>query len=208
MAGIFQHLGGSSADTDRGQQLKAYGDMGNLFNWQLPFAQGQGKTGTATTATGVQDLGQAGGYFRKLASGDRPTALSAIAPQTNAAIAQSDAEKAQLANMGTARGGGAIGVNQARDTDLMAKIDNMLFGAQGAGAAGEAKVGEAESGVGLGQTGQAIQGGAAAGRTAGELGQQALYSRGQSNQIHRQAVGDITSAVEDLFSSFGMDIPV
>jgi hypothetical protein len=202
VSGIFSNVGGSSAKTDRGVQLGAMQDLKNTFNWQLPFAQGEGRTGTATTAGGLRDLGEAGGYYRKLASGDRPTALQAVAPATNAAIAQSDAEKAQLANMGTARGGGAIGVNQARDTDLMAKVDNMLFGARTAGAEGEAKVGEAESGIGLGQTGQAIQGGAVAGRTAGELGQQALESRGQSEQIHQKHVNQLSQSFEDLLSGF------
>ena len=151
-------LGGSSAKTDRSNQLDAFSGLKNVYNWSLPFGQQQARTGEATTAAGVSDLGNAGGYFRKLASGDRSTALQAVAPASNAALAQSDAEKNQLANMGTARGGGAVGVNQQRDTDLMSKIDNMLFGARTSGAQGEAGVGQAESGVGLGQTGQGLQG--------------------------------------------------
>jgi hypothetical protein len=201
-------IGGSSAKRDRSEQLDAYGDLRNTFNWALPFGQQQGRTGQATTAAGVGDLGQAGGYFRKLASGDRPTALSAIAPQTNAAIAQSDAQKQQLGEMGTARGGGTSGLNQQRDTQLMSQIDNMLFGAQAGGAEGLAKVGEAESGVGLGETGQGIQAGAVAGRTAGELGQQALQSRGLSEQIHQQHVSQISGGLEDtltgVFKALGL----
>jgi hypothetical protein len=190
----FGHLGGSSAKTDRSNQLTAFSDLKNVFNWALPFGQQQARTGQATTAAGVQDLGEAGGYFGKLASGDRPTALQAVAPQTNAALAQSDAEKRQLAASGTARGGGTAGFNQQRDTNLMAQIDNMLFGARTAGAQGLAGVGQAESGVGLGETGQGIQAGHLASGTAGELGQQALYSRQVSNAMHRQAVGDYANA--------------
>ena len=208
MAGIFQHLGGNAANRDRAEQLNAYGDMRNVFNWALPFGQSQAKTGQATTAAGVGNLADAGNYYRKLASGDRATALQAIAPQTNAAIAQNDAQKRELGQMGTARGGGAVGFNQQRDSDLMAKVDNMLFGARGAGAAGEAGVGQAESGVGLGQTGQGIQSAGLASGTAQALGRQALAGRQQSNEIHRQAVNDITSAVEDIFSGFVLDIPV
>src|SRR4029077_363328 len=118
-------VGGRSAKTDRGNFLTGVGDMSNVFNWALPFGKSQGATGQATTASGVGDLGTAGGYFKKLASGDRSTALSAIAPSTNAAIAQNDTAKTQESALGTARGGGASGVNQTRDTDLMSKVDNM-----------------------------------------------------------------------------------
>jgi hypothetical protein len=201
-------LGGSSAKTDRGNFLDAQQNMKNVFNWALPFGQSQARTGQATTAQGVQDLGNAGGYFRKLASGDRPTALQAVAPQTNAALAQSDAEKRQLGEMGTARGGGAVGVNQQRDTNLMAQIDNMLFGARTAGAQGEAGVGQAEAGVGLGETGQGIQAGGLASGTAGEMGKQNLYSRELSEQIHQKHVNQIAGGLEDtltgVFKSLGI----
>jgi hypothetical protein len=200
LQGIFNNVGGSSAKTDRSNQLTSFSDLKNTFNWALPFAQQQAKTGQATTAAGVQDLGDAGGYFKKLASGDRSTALSAVAPASNAALAQSDAEKRQLGEMGTARGGGAVGVNQQRDTDLMSKIDNMLFGARTAGAQGEAGVGQAESSVGLGETGQGIQAGGLASSTAGDLGKLALYSRGQSEQIHRQHVKDLSDSFEKLLA--------
>lgn len=200
VSGIFGNVGGSSAKTDRSNQLTAFSDLKNTFNWALPFGQSQARTGQATTAQGLQNLGQAGSYYGKLASGDRPTALQAIAPQTNAALAQSDAQKRQEAEMGTARGGGTAGLNQQRDTNLMGQIDNMLFGARGAGAQGLAGVGQAESGVGLGQTGQGIQAGGLAAHAAGELGQQALYSRGQSEKIHQQHVNQLSQSFEDLLS--------
>jgi hypothetical protein len=117
-----------------------------------------------------------------------------VAPQTNAALAQSDAEKAQLANIGTARGGGAVGVNQQRDTGLMSQIDNMLFGARTAGAQGEAGVGQAQAGVGLNQTGQGIESAGLASKTAGTMGEQDLYSRQVSDKMHRQAVSDYANA--------------
>lgn len=193
-------LGGSSAKTDRGNFLGGMQDLKNVFNWALPFGQQQARTGQATTATGVSDLGNAGGYFRKLASGDRPTALEAVAPASNAALAQSDAQKRELGEMGTARGGGAIGVNQQRDTDLMAKIDNMLFGARTAGAEGEAGVGQAEAGVGLGQTGQGLEGAGLATGAASDLAKQSLYSRGLSEDIHQKHVNQISGGLEDTLT--------
>ena len=203
VAQAFGHLGGSSAKTDRGNFLDAQQNMKNVFNWALPFGQQQARTGQATTAQGVSDLGNAGGYFRKLASGDRATALQAVAPASNAALAQSDAQKSELANMGTARGGGAVGVNQQRDTNLMSQIDNMLFGARTAGAQGEAGVGQAEAGVGLGQSGQGIQAGSLASGTAEAMGRQNLYSRQVSDQMHRQAVDDYSKAFGSLMGALG-----
>jgi len=203
----FGHLGGSSAKTDRGNFLGAQQDLKNVFNWALPLGQQQARTGQATTAQGVSDLGNAGGYFRKLASGDRATALQAVAPASNAALAQSDAQKNELANMGTARGGGAVGVNQQRDTNLMSQIDNMLFGARTAGAQGEAGVGQAEAGVGLGQTGQGIQAGGLATGAASDIGKQSLYSRQVSDAMHRQAVGDYSNAFSSLMGGdLGKDL--
>jgi len=193
-------LGGSSAKTDRSNQLTAFSDLKNVYNWALPFGQQQARTGQATTAQGVQNLGQAGSYFGKLASGDRATALGAVAPQTNAALAQSDAEKRQLGEMGTARGGGATGFNQQRDTSLMSQIDNMLFGARTAGAQGEAGVGQAQAGVGLGETGQGLQGGALAAGAANDLGKQALASRELSEQIHQKHVSQIAGGLEDTLT--------
>jgi len=197
---IFSNVGGSSAKTDRSNQLTSFSDLKNVYNWALPFGQSQARTGQATTAAGTQNLGQAGSYFGKLASGDRSTALQAVAPASNAALAQSDAEKNQLANMGTARGGGAVGVNQTRDTDLMSKIDNMLFGARTAGAQGEAQVGQAQAGVGLGETGQGIQSAGLASSTAGDLGKLALYSRGQSEEIHQKHVNQLSDAFDRILA--------
>ena len=193
-------LGGSSAKRDRGEQLNAYTDLRNVYNWALPFGQSQARTGQQTTAAGIGNLGMAGDYYRKLASGDRNTTLEAIAPATNAAIAQNDAQKRELSNMGTARGGGAVGVNQQRDSDLMAKVDNMLFGARTAGAEGLAGVGGTEAGVGLGQTGQGLQAGNLASGTAQELGREALASRGQSYDIHKQSTGAILGGLEDTLT--------
>jgi len=214
VAQAFGHLGGSSEKTDRGNFLKGIGDMSNVYNWALPFGQSQARTGQATTAAGTQNLGQAGSFFGKLASGDRATALQATAPASNAALSQSDAEKRQLGEMGTARGGGAVGVNQQRDTDLMSKIDNMLFGARTAGAQGLAGVGQAQAGVGLGETGQGIQAGTLANRAAEGITDESRLSRMDSNAIHRQAVGDYSKAFQSLMtgslgkalSGFGKDI--
>jgi len=121
VGGLFG-IGGSSSKTDRSTTLKGYGALENVFNYAIP----SGEAATDTSSA----------YFSKLLSGDRATAMQAIAPEANAAVAGSDAQKRQQSAMGTARGGGTAGGNQTRQQDVMAQIDNMLFGAR-SGAAGK-----------------------------------------------------------------------
>jgi hypothetical protein len=122
-------LGNSSAKTDRKETLQGYGDLGNLFNFGI--------------STAKQGIGAAQNYFGKLLSGNRTVAQQAIAPETNQINAASDAQKRQLATSGTARGGGTAPENMRRSSDVMAQIDNLLFGAQGGAAKGLAQTGEA-----------------------------------------------------------------
>src|ERR1700690_2759367 len=103
MGGIVNSIGnlfgGSAAKTDRKEQLQGYGDLNNLFNFG--FSSGKASTGAASDL-----LGQAGGYYSKLLSGDRATTMQAVAPTVNAATAQTDATKRAISGSGTARGGG------------------------------------------------------------------------------------------------------
>src|SRR6266403_540545 len=121
-------IGGSSAKRDRSEQLDAFGDLRNTFNWALPTAKSGVASGTATTGAGLEDLGTAGNYFKKLAGGDRAAVTQAVAPETAAVTASSDAAKREEAASGTARGGGVAATNQTRDEDTMSKVDQMLFG--------------------------------------------------------------------------------
>jgi hypothetical protein len=137
--GGFLGIGGSSTKTDRSQTLQGYGDLGNLFNFGI--------------STAKQGIGAAQNYFGKLLSGNRTVAQQAIAPEVNQINAASDASKRQLATSGTARGGGTAPANQRTSSDVMAQIDNLLFGAQGGAAKGLAQTGEAglEAGAKAGQ---------------------------------------------------------
>src|SRR5208282_3437568 len=100
--------------TDRSFQLQGMKGLTNLFNWGIPA--GESATGSAL------------GYWQNLMSGNRTARRAAVAPEINAATATSDASKRQLATSGTARGGGVNATNQTRSTDLMSKVDNLLFG--------------------------------------------------------------------------------
>lgn len=201
-------IGGSSAKTDRGNFLAGQHDLSNVFSNALPFAQQQERVGTSTTAQGTQDLGTAGSFWKQILGGNRAATAQAIAPQANAINASSDAQAKQLAASGTARGGGTAGIEQQRQSDKMAQIDNMLFGAR-TGAAGQvADIGRTEAGVGLGQTGQGISA-LNVGREAGQdISQDSLESRQLSDKLHRQSTSDISSGISstigDLFKYFGI----
>ena len=146
------------------------------------FSDGSQSTG-ALTIVNYKSLAYTTSYFSiggvnfyEGASGGWTAATS------NAATATSDAAKRQQATSGTARGGGTAGVNQQRSTDLMAKVDNLLFGVapEAAGALGA-------MGTNTLNTGEA---------TAANLSGQAASSRQTSFAINRQTQQDVVAAIE------------
>ncbi len=188
MSGLLGLFGGNSAKRDRSEQLDAYTDLRNVFNFSIPQAKQQ-------TAAGASDTGAASSYWKKLLSGDRPTAMQAIAPETAAATSANDAAKRGLAASGTARGGGATAVNQQRDQDVMGKVDQLLFGARGGAASGEAALGTTESKTGL----EAASIGAESAAASGKL---ASANRTQSQQLHNDAFSSAVTGVGDILSLF------
>lgn len=198
VAQAFGHLGGSSAKRDRSDYILGQERLGDVFNRSMGFGKDLYNAGRTATGQGLQDLGTSGNFFRRLTSGNRTATTQAMAPQINAAEQQGDALRRQEANLGTARGGGTAGTNQQMDTNRLAQIDNMLFGAQ-TGAAGElANVGRTEAGVGLGETGQGLQATGLAGNIAGTGAELAMKSRSLSDELHRQAVTDYSKAFQSL----------
>jgi hypothetical protein len=189
--GGFLGIGGSSAKTDRSTTLAGYGDLSNVFNYSLPAGQSAIAGGQATTASGVKGIDSASAdlqgplkYFQDLMSGDRTKMTQAVAPETNAVRAGADAQKRQQSAMGTARGGGTAVANNARDTDTMAKVDNLLFGARPAAAKETASIaGEegqlATAKAGLGISGEALGAGLVSGASsaAGTLTSDSIGSR-------------------------------
>src|SRR5882724_9427457 len=204
MAGLIGALGGNSAKTDRGNFLTGQHQLNSIYSNAFPFAQQQEKVGTATAAQGTQDLGTAGSFWKQILGGNRAATAQAIAPQANAINAASDAQARELASSGTARGGGTASIEQQRQSDKMAAIDNMLFGARTGAAGRVADIGRTEAGVGLDQTGQGL-GALNIGReAAANLGQQSLASRELSQKLHNDKVQGIISGIGDILS-MGMD---
>ena len=200
ISGIAGSLGGSSAKRDRSDYINANERMSNVFNNASGFGNALEKQGQATMASGTADLGTSGNFFRDLMSGNRAATTQAMAPQINAVEAQGDAQRRQQAALGTARGGGAAGVNQQAQNQRMAQIDNMLFGAQTGAAKEVGDIGRTEAGVGLSQTGQGLGFENLAENTAATQGEQAIQSRKLSEDIHQQHVKALSKSFENLLS--------
>jgi len=120
--------------------------------------------------------------------GNRAARRAAVAPEINAATATSDAAKRQLATSGTARGGGVNEVSQRRESDLMARVDNLLFGVAPAAARETGAVGSDVLGKGI--------------TTAGTLSGQASGARASDYAINQDTVGKVTGAISGLLAGF------
>jgi hypothetical protein len=190
-------IGGSSAKNDRGQELNSYKDLSNVFNWALPAGQAAFSTGQKGVSEGAGDLGTAAGYFKSLTSGSRPDMLQAIAPEATAVTSQADAAKRQLANTGTARGGGVAGANQDIKAKTDASIDAALFGVRPQAAGKLAEVGSAEGSLGLGESSAGLKAADLAETAGTNLGELATKNRTQSQNIHQDTVDTISKGIED-----------
>lgn len=185
IAGLF---GGSSAKTDRNQQLNSYQNLNSLFNFGLNTAKSGVGAGTAS-----QD--QAAGYFSKLASGNRPAMLAAVAPETNAINQSADASRKQQGEMGTARGGGVAGANQQSETDRLTQVNNALFGVAPGAAKELADIGATRTGQGLQAAG--IGSNAAEANLFGSI-----KSRPQSYAIHQDTADRVASTIQSALAMF------
>ena len=203
LSGLFASgaIGGSSAKTDRSNQLQSYTNLKNIFNWALPFAKSTAASGQREVSAGEGDLGTAAGYLKSLVQGGRASTNAAIAPEVTAVEAARDAAKRSAEASGTARGGGMAAVNQERDAQAQAAIDQAMFGVRPAAARELAQVGQAEGGLGLGETKTGLESAQIGERSAADLGELAHYNRAQSEKIHRDAVDSITKGIDETLSA-------
>ncbi len=172
--GGFLGIGGSSAQTDRGNQLAATQGDWSIFNYGLPTGQAAQTSGTGTLDKSLSTLDTAKGtlnapanYFQSLLGGGRTQAAQMSAPAVNATLAGSDAQKQQQNNFGTGRTGGMTAASANRDTATGSSIDNIinttLQTGRDKGAAGltqvagaQANIGTAEGGIGGEQLANAL----------------------------------------------------
>ena len=153
--GGFLGIGGSSAKTDRADQLQTDQNLFNIFNYSLPQAQ-------AGEAAGTANLGTASNYFQKLLTAGRTQTAQNAAPAVNAALAGGDAQRRAEASGGTGRTGGTTDANRTAATGTQSNIDSILNstlqtqkkeGAQGLAQVGGTELGNATSLLGTGAVG-------------------------------------------------------
>ena len=169
----FMGIGGKNSN----QQNQSIGNLNNLFNFGM-------NAGQNAISSGNSALGAAGSYWSSLLSGNKANMNQAVAPETNAIASAGDAQRRQQASLGTARGGGVSGGNQQQQTSQNAAVDNALFSARPAAAAGATQVGGAQIGEGTNLLNTASSATANAGKIATD-------ARTQAAQEQQQVIKDI-----------------
>lgn len=153
MSGILG-IGGSSEKTDRGNQLAATQGDWSIFNYGLPTAQQQNKSGASA-------LGTAQDYFSKLLTAGRTDTAQSAAPAINAEIAGSDAERRKEASSGTGRTGGTAELNREQGAKTQSNIDSIInstlqtgkeVGAKGLESIGSTDLSSAVANLGISST--------------------------------------------------------
>lgn len=205
MGGLISTLGnlfgGSSVTTDRNKELEGFGDLSNVFNYGFNTGKSTFATGLTAEKSGLEQLGGPAAYYQKLLTGNRASALSAVAPTVNAVNSQTDAAAKQAATMGTARGGGVNAGQQQVDTAKQAAVENAITGAREGAASGAAGVASATAGIGSSMAAQALQLLGLGTHAATSLTSIADQSRTESDRLHHEKskeVGDLTNELMNI----------
>lgn len=144
-------LFGSSAKTDRGNQLAATQGEWNLFNYGLPAGQAGEKIGTEDLGVAKSRLNEVGDYFKSLMRPGRTDATLRAAPATNSVQTGSDAVKQAEGTFGTDRTGGTVAANREESSATRSKIDDIitstLLSDRAQGAEGTMRVASGEAGI-------------------------------------------------------------
>lgn len=149
--GGFLGIGGSSAKTDRGNQLAATQGAWNIFNYGLPAGQAAESSGTSKLNQAFSGLGVPAATFDKLLTAGRTDTAQSSAPAVNAVVNQQDAATRQEATQGTGRTGGTAEFNRGAAAKTAGTADTILNQAQQAnktaGAEGLTKIAGVEGGL-------------------------------------------------------------
>lgn len=150
--GGFLGIGGSSANTDRANQLNATSGEYQIFNEALPAGEAQQATGNATLESALSGLGLPADYYKSLLTAGRTQTAENAAPAINAEIGQADTQRRAAATFGTSRTGGAAAANAEAGQQSKSNIDNIInttlqTGRQ-TGAEGLTKISQEEAGIG------------------------------------------------------------
>lgn len=167
-------VGNKSKNTDRNNQLSAWGDLSGLA--------------TAGATSGEAATGAAQAYDANLLSGNRQAVESAVAPTTNAVASQGAAASRQRAATGTARGGGTNAQDQ-QSSDLISSATQSAINSAAPTAAASLST------LGTSQTGQSIS---AAGTLGGQAGSARQFDVTNSQSLLNQSVNEIGKLLESI----------
>jgi hypothetical protein len=198
----FLGIGGSSAKTDRGNQLAATQGTWNVFNSGLGLESQQNATGQEQQATGQTNLNSATNYWSNLLTAGRTQTAQNAAPAVQAVVSGADAQRNQQSEFGTGRTGGTAAQNQTAATTTQGSIDNIinenLVGGKTAAATGLAGAGATDLSAGSTAISQALASLGISGSSASSI----LNNATQSYQYNQQNNGQIASSVGEALASF------
>jgi hypothetical protein len=124
--GGFLGIGGSSAKTDRSNQLNATSGEYQIFNQGLPAGQASQAAGQADISQALSGLGLPADYYKSLLTAGRTSTAASAAPAINAEIGQNDTQRRAEATFGTSRTGGAAAKTAEASEGSKANIDNII----------------------------------------------------------------------------------
>jgi hypothetical protein len=131
--GGFLGIGGSSAKTDRGQNLGATQGSWNLFSQGLGLGTAESGAGLNTLNQAKSELQPATDYWKSLLTAGRTQTAQNAAPAIDAALAQKDALERARAQFGTGRSGGTVASDAEASTATSGTIDDIINKTQVAG---------------------------------------------------------------------------
>jgi len=202
--GGFLGIGNSSAKTDRGNQLAGINAEWNVYNRGLPQFEASTAGANATRNTGLNTLEQAKGYWQNLMNPNRAMAIQQASPAINAVQQQADAQRRQLGEMGTNRGGGVNAAMQQLNSSEQADINNIVAGTtkdqRAQAAAGLTQVGQAQTNVGSQQMHDALQALGISKEVADEIVDSSIRSR----PISEQANAAVRQQWSNLLGALGL----
>ena len=188
--GGYLGIGGSSAKTDRGNQLAATQGDWNIYSQGLGFGVPEQNAGTGTLAQAKTDLGPAKDYYSGLLKAGRTETAQNSAPAINTTLAQSDAQRNSAGNFGTARTGGTAALNRDASTQTQSKMDDIITSTlntgKETGAKGMESVSSAEKGIASTQLTDALSMLGLSSNAVNDILTNATQSRGQSQAINTQ----------------------
>ncbi len=204
--GGFLGLGGSSASTDRGNQLAATQGEWSLFDYGLGTGQNQQAAGTNTLNSSLKTLQPSADYYKSLLTAGRTDTAFNSAPAINATLAQSDTQRRQSAAAGTSRTGGTAAANRESGEATSSKVDDIinstLLQGREVGAKGLQQVAGQEAAVGSDQLSNALNLLGLSQTSVTDILNNATSSRAESYKINQDQLGQYGAALGQIVTGF------